>query len=170
MSKREDLERLAGECEACALRDSDSIDNHMITCPSCVDHRLKAEEIDEQVKEVRALSTVPEVERRHLIGYDVNDILNMTDAQRIDVLKDMFDNLADLNEAERTVLVKTRTDIITSLPKTERDRMMASAREIYSSYDVNRKIAEEQAILAATEDYSPLKRTMVRRMYRRFMR
>ncbi len=85
-------------------------------------------------------------------------------------MTDMFDDLSELNEAQRTTIIKTRTDVLTSLPKDDRDKMMHSARHIYSDYSVDRRIQEEQAILAATHDYNPLKRTLVRRMYRNLMK
>ncbi|NIP35067.1 MAG: hypothetical protein GWN18_03675 [Thermoplasmata archaeon] len=167
---REELEQLAEECEVCALEHDESIDNHLITCPSCSDHVDKAHEIAHMIEHMKQISRDDEEMRKEVLVHDVEDFLAMSDEERKDAMSDMFDNIADLNEAERTVIVKTRTDIMTSLPKEERDRMIASAREIYSSYDVNRRISEEQAILAATEDYNPLKRTMVRRMYKRMMR
>jgi hypothetical protein len=167
---REELEQLAEECEVCALEHDESIDNHLITCPSCSDHVDKAEEIAHMSEHMKQISRDDEDMRRELIVHDVDSFLAMSAEERTDALTDMFDNLADLNEAERTVIVKTRTDIMTSLPKADRERMMESAREIYSGYDVNRRITEEQAILAATQDYNPLKRTMVRRMYKKMMR
>ena len=170
MTMREELEQLAGECEACALGHEDPIDDHLVTCPSCSQHVDKAEEIAHQVEHMRRVSRDDEAMRRRLIGNDVEGFLRMSGGERRDALADMFDNLADLNEAERTAIVKTRTDIMTGLPRDERDGMMEAVREIYSGYDVNRRITEEQAIIAATEDYNPLKRTMVRRMYKRLMR
>ncbi|UCC93455.1 MAG: hypothetical protein JSW25_01960, partial [Thermoplasmata archaeon] len=150
MALREDLERLADECEACALTDSKSIDNHMITCPSCVDHRMKADEIDGQVERMRVLADKDEMERRHQMGYDVNDFLNMSEAQRAEAMRDMFDNIDDLDTDRRTVVIKTRTDLMTSLPKRERDALMRTARNVYSSYDQERLDAERMAIEEAT--------------------
>ncbi len=167
---REELEQLAEECEVCALDHDESIDNHLITCPSCSDHVDKANEIVHMIEHMKQLSRDDEEMRKDLITHDMEEFLALSDEERRDAMTDMFDNIADLNEAERTVIVKTRTDIMTSLPKEERDKMMASARNIYSGYDANRIISEEQAIQAATADYNPLKRTMVRRMYRKMMR
>lgn len=163
------MEQLAGECNACAMRDSDSIDNHMITCPSCVDHRLKAEEIEDQVERMRTIAEMDEMERRHLIGYDVNDFLNMSEDRRAAAMRDMFDNIADLDEEHRTAVIKTRTDLMTSLPRREREALIRTARSIYSGYDVERKQMEQRAIEDVTASYGPLKRSMVRRMYREMM-
>lgn len=167
---REELDQLAEECEVCALDHDESIDNHLITCPSCSGHVDKANEIAHMLEHMKQISRDDEEMRRMHINYDLDRFMSMSDEERKDAMADMFDNIADLNEAERTVIVKTRTDLLTSLPKSDRDRMMASAKEIYSGYDANRRITEEQAIQAATADYNPLKRTMVRRMYKKMMR
>jgi len=169
-TKREELEQLADECEVCALDHDESIDNHLITCPSCSEHVGKATEIAHMMEHMKQISRDDEDMRKVILSHDVESFLAMSDEQRTEALSDMFDDLNDLNEAERTVIVKTRTDIMTSLPKGERDKMMASAHTIYAGYDINRRITEEQAIKAATEDYNPLKRTMVRRMYRKMMK
>ena len=158
-----------GECEVCTLADDASIDNHLITCPSCVEHRFKAEDIEQQVENMRALTDEEEIERRHMMGYVVNDYLNLSEEQRYDAMMDMFDSIGNLDENERTVIVKTRTDIMMALPRKERDKLMGTTRTIYSSYDGDRLATEQNAIQSATAEYGPLNRTMVRRMYRGMM-
>jgi isochorismate hydrolase len=170
MSAREDLEHLAEECETCALEADESIDSHLIQCQSCTDHVAKAEEIDRMVQQMAAVSKQTEEERSDVLVRDIEGYLAKSAKERDDAMTDMFDNVSDLNEAQRTVIIKTRTDIMTTLPKGERDKMMHSARHIYAGYDMDRKVQEEQAILTATEDYNPLKRTLVRRMYRNLMK
>ncbi len=170
MSAREDLEHLAEECETCALEADESIDSHLIQCQSCVDHVAKAEEIDLMVRQMAAISKQTEEERSDVLVKDIGEYLAKSAEERDDAMTDMFDNVSDLNEAQRTVIIKTRTDIMTTLPKDERNKMMHSARHIYAGYDMDRKVQEEQAILTATEDYNPLKRTLVRRMYRNLMK
>ena len=160
---------MAGECEVCTLADDASIDKHMITCPSCVEHRFKAENIKQQVDQMRALSDEEEIERRHKMGYVVNDYLNLSERQRYDAMMDMFDSIGNLDEHERTVIVKTRTDIMMALPRKERDKLMGTTKTIYSSYDQDRMDIEQKAIQNATSEYGPLKRTMVRRMYKNMM-
>ena len=169
-TKREELEQLAEECEVCPLEHDESIDNHLITCPSCSDHVNKADEITHMIGHMKQMAVDDEEVRREILVHDVDGFLAMSPEERTDAMANMFDDLNDLNEAERTVIIKTRTDIMTSLPKEDRDQMMDSAHQIYDGYDVNRLITEEQAILAATQDLNPLKRTMVRRMYRKMMR
>lgn len=170
MSKREDLEHLAEECETCALEADESIDSHLIQCQSCIDHTAKAEEIDSMVQEMAAISMESEEERSDVMVKSIDEYLAMSEEERDQAMTDMFDDVSELNEAQRTVIIKTRTDVMTSLPKDDRNKMMHSARHIYSDYSVDRRIQEEQAIVAATQDYNPLKRTLVRRMYRNLMK
>ncbi len=160
---------MAGECEVCSMADDVSIDNHMITCPSCVEHRFKAENIEQQVEQMRALTDEEEAERRHKMGYVVNDYLNLSERQRYDAMMDMFDSVGNLDDHERTVIVKTRTDIMMALPRKERDKLMGTTKTIYSSYDQDRMEIEQKAIQSATAEYGLFKRTMVRRMYRDMM-
>jgi len=170
MSKREDLEILAEECETCALEADDSIDHHLITCQSCLDHAEKAVEIDQMMDQMAHLSMETEDERSDAMVKSVDEYLEMPEDQRVEAMTDMFDDLSELNEAQRTTIIKTRTDVMTSLPKDDRNKMMHSTRHIYAAYSVDRKIQEEQAITAATQDYNPLKRTLVRRMYKNLMK
>jgi hypothetical protein len=141
----------------------------MMTCPSCVDHRLKADEIDGQVERMRALADSSELERRHMLGYDVNAFLSMTERRREEAMKDMFDNTSDLDEDRRNAMIRTRTDLMTSLPKRERDKMIGTARAIYAGYDAQRLETERRSVENVTAGYNPLKRSVVRRMYRDMM-
>lgn len=170
MAAREELERLAEECEVCALDADESLDDHMISCPVCSDHVTKAEEIDRMVQEMAQLAKEPEEMRQGFVYGSVAEILGMPEEKREEAMRDMFYNITDLNTAQQTHMIKTRTDVITSLPKPERDKVLHSARHIYASFDVDRRIREEQAIITATQAYNPLKRTLVRRMYRNLMR
>ena len=170
MSKREDLEHLAEECETCALEADESIDSHLIQCQSCVDHAAKAKEIERMVEQMTAMSMQADEERSEIMVKSIEEYMAMDDKARTEALRDMFEDVSELNEAQRTVIIKTRTDIMTSLPKEERNKMLHSARHIYSNYDMDRKVQEEQAILSATRAYKPLKRTLVRRMYRNLMK
>ena len=170
MSKREALEHLAEECETCALEADDSIDHHLITCQSCIDHAAKADEIEQVMQQMAQLSMESEEERSEVMVNSVGEFLSMPEDQRDEAMTDMFDDLSELNEAQRTTIIKTRTDVMTSLPKDDRNKMMLSARHIYMGYSVDRRIQEEQAIVAATQDYNPLKRTLVRRMYKNLMK
>jgi hypothetical protein len=134
-----------------------------------VEHRTTADQIEKGVNRLKTLTNEPELERRHMMGYDFNDYLNMSERERANAMKDLFDSTVDLDTGQRTMVVKTRTDIMTSLPRAEREKLMQTARTIYSTYDEERMAIEKKAIEEATAQYNPLKRTLVRRMYREIM-
>lgn len=170
MTKREELEQLAEEGEACALVDDASIDDHLVACPECSEQVRMAEEIDRSVHHMRKLSVQPEEARRDVLVPRLEEFKAMPREERVVAMADMFEDLADLNEAQRTVIIKSRTDILTSLPEEQREELFDAARRIYAGYDLDHRLMEEQAILAATQGYNPLKRTMVCRLYRRLMK
>jgi hypothetical protein len=58
---------------------------------------------------------------------------------------------------------------MTSLPKREREILLKTVKSIYSGYDKERLETERQAIEKVTAGYNPLKRSVVRRMYRDMM-
>ncbi len=169
MSMRKDLNRLAAECEVCAMKDDASIDEHMDNCPSCVDHSKKAEEIAQMIQTFQMLSAKDEESRKKILTARMDGFLSMPDEQRVDAMTDMFDTLEDLNEDQRNAVVKTRTDILTSIPKDDRQKILGSAKVIFSTWDDDRKMMEQRSLLYATEDYMLLKRMMVRRMFKKMM-
>jgi hypothetical protein len=166
---RQDLNRLAEECEVCAMDDDASIDEHMANCPACVDHSKKAEEIAQMGQTFEMLSAKDEEARNRILTARMNGFLSMADEQRLDAMTDMFDTLEDLTEEQRNAVVKTRTDILTSLPKDDRNKLMGSAAQIFSTWKEDRKMMEQRSIMYATEDYMLLKRMMVRRMFKKMM-
>ena len=169
MSMRQDLNRLAEECEVCAMDDDASIDDHMTNCPSCVDHSKKAEEISQMIQTFQMLSAKDEESRKKILTARMDGFLSMPDEQRVDAMSDIFDTLEDLNEDQRNAIVKTRTDILTSLPKDDRQKILGSAKVIFSTWDDDRKMMEQRSLMYATEDYMLLKRMMVRRMFKKMM-
>jgi hypothetical protein len=74
-----------------------------------------------------------------------------------------------LTEDERIKIVKTRTNILTKLPKEKRTVLMGTLKEIMSVWTPERKMIEQRALMAATEDYFLLKKIMVRKMFSRLM-
>jgi hypothetical protein len=170
MSLREDLDRLSGECEACALSDEGSVYNHMLNCPSCQEQTLRAEEIEQQLKQMSEISTAHDIERLHRLGYELNDIVNMTERERLEAVQDMFDNLDELNERQRRAIVKTHTDLLLALPKAQREMMLRTTSVVFSSFTPERLAREDKTIKAVTWSYGPIKRRMVRKMYNGFMK
>jgi len=165
MTLREDLDRLAGECEVCALTDQGSVYDHMLFCPSCQQHSLKADEIERQLEQMDHLASESEMERMHRLGWEVNDIMHMSDRERLDAVRDMFDNLGDLTERQRRILIKTHTDLLLALPRREREKMLEATASVYSSYSPDRLARWNGTIQAVTRAYGPIKRGMVRKMY-----
>jgi hypothetical protein len=165
MSMREDLDRLAGECQTCVMADEGSVYDHLLHCASCRQHSVKAEEIDNNLKMMDGLSAEDDEERRHKLGYEMNDIIQMTSKERLDAVKDMFDNLGDLTERQRRAIIRTHTDILLSLPKTQREMMLKATRVVYSSFPSDRLAREKKTVNAITGSYSFIKRGMVRKMY-----
>lgn len=166
MTNREELERLAGEYEVCILADDSSMNYHMLTCPSCQEHSHKAEEIENHVKHLDSLSTAPEYERRHNMGYTLNDMVGMPEARQVDAMRDLFDNMAELDDGHRRVMMRTHIDVLMSLPKKDREKLLRTTNHVLSRYEADRLAREKGTINAATGTYNPLKRTLARRMYR----
>ncbi len=169
MTLREDLDRLAGECEACAMTDQGSVYDHMLFCPSCQQHQLKADQIERELDRMDGLASENEMERMHRLGWEVNDIIHMSEGERLDAIRDIFDNLGDLTERQRRVLIKTHTDLLLSLPKREREKMLRATENVYSSYEPDRVARWRGTIEAVSRTYGPLKRGMVRKMYDRVL-
>jgi hypothetical protein len=165
MTLRKDLDRLAGECQVCAMADKGSLYDHMLFCPSCQEHSQKAEEIERELKSMGELSAEAETHRRNRLGYEVIDILGMSEGERLEAMRDMFDNLGELNERQRRVILRTHTDLLLALPKAEREKMLRTTSTVYASYPKERLAREGRTVRAVTEAYGPIKRSMVRRMY-----
>lgn len=160
---------MAAACEACATDDDHSIDEHMTACPACEDHSKKAEEISQMIQTFQMMSAKPEEDRRKILNARMNGFLSMPDVKRVDAMTDMFDTIEDLTPEQRNTIVKTRTDLLTSMPKDDRNKIMGSAKEIFSTWEPDRKMMEKEAIMYATDDYMLLKRMMVRRMFKKML-
>lgn len=170
MTLREDLDRLAGECEVCALADEGSVYDHMLFCPSCQQHSLKADEIEGELRRIGELSTGPEMERLHRMGYEINDVIHMSEEERLEAVREMFDNLGELNERQRRAIIKTHTDLLLALPKAQREGMLRTTSMVFSSFSPRRLSREAKTISAVTWSYGPIKRGMVRKMYEGFLK
>ena len=163
------MDLLAEACEVCAAEDDASIDQHMATCPACDDRAKKAEEISQMIQVFQMMAAKPEEDRRMILTARMDGCVSMPDDKRVDAMTDMFDTLEDLTPEQRNTIVKTRTDILTSMPKGERNKILGSAQDIISTWEPDRKMMEQEAIMYATEDYMLLKRMMVRRMFKKMM-
>ncbi len=160
---------MAAACEACATDDDLSIDEHMAACPACDDREKKAEEISQMIQTFQMMSAKSEEDRKKILNARMNGFLTMPDDKRVDAMTDMFDTIEDLTPDQRNTIVKTRTDLLTSMPKDDRNKIMGSAKEIFSTWEPDRKMMEKEAIMYATDDYMLLKRMMVRRMFKKML-
>ena len=88
---REDLEELADECEVCALDHDESIDNHLITCPSCSEHVDKAEEIAHMIEHMKQISRDDEEMRRGILVHDIESFHALSQEERTQAKSHMVD-------------------------------------------------------------------------------
>ncbi|MCK4969045.1 MAG: hypothetical protein KAS77_00905 [Thermoplasmata archaeon] len=141
----------------------------MTACPACEDREKKAEEISQMIQTFQMMSAKSEEDRKKILNARMNGFLTMPDDKRVDAMTDMFDTIEDLTPNQRNTIVKTRTDLLTSMPKDDRNKIMGSAKEIFSTWEPDRKMMEKEAIMYATDDYMLLKRMMVRRMFKKML-
>jgi hypothetical protein len=141
----------------------------MASCQPCQDHAKKAEEISQMIQTMQVLASKPEEERRMILATRISAFAGMPDEKRMEAISDMLDSLEDLSEPQRHAIVKTRTDILTSMPREQRDVLMGTLKDIMHGWSMDRKMMEQRAVMAATDDYMVLKRMMVRRMFNNLM-
>jgi hypothetical protein len=169
MSLREELDRLAEECDLCSLSDDGSLDEHLVTCPSCHDHLKKAEEVSQMIQTMKMLAAKPEEDRHKILSARIHGFTQMPDEKRYDAITDMLDALHELPQEDVNTVVRTRLDILTGLPRDERMKLLGSMKDIMQNWSMDRKMIEQQAVMTATDDYMMLKRMMVRRMFKKLM-
>jgi hypothetical protein len=141
----------------------------MSACPACEDREKKAEEISQIIQTFQMMSAKFEEDRKKILNARMNGFLSMPDDKSVDAMTDMFDTIEDLTPAQRNTIVKTRTDLLTSMPKDDRNKIMGSAKEIFDTWEPDRKMMEKESIMYATDDYMLLKRMMVRRMFKKML-
>ncbi|MEE9223593.1 MAG: hypothetical protein V3U51_02470 [Thermoplasmata archaeon] len=166
MALKEEIEKLADACSACAEADDGSLDEHFASCSSCQEYEKKAEQMSQMVEVLQMNAAKPEEDRLKILHARIMSFVQLPDDERKDAVANMFDSLAMLSEEDRVKIVKSRTDVLTKLPKEQRMKLMGTAKLITSDWDDERKNMEMRAITAATEDYFLLKRMMVRKMFR----
>ena len=55
------------------------------------------------------------------------------------------------------------------MPKAKREVLMGTLKDVMNEWGMDRKMMEQRAVMAATDDYMFLKRMMVRRMFKNLM-
>jgi hypothetical protein len=79
----------------------------------------------------------------------------------------MLDALSELSEEDRVRIVKTRIDVIMDMPRDGRNSLFKSLKEIAPDWSQKRADMEMRAVYEATQDLMPVKRVLVRSMFRR---
>ncbi len=169
MTTKAELEKLAEECQACADKDTASINEHLENCPLCKEHKKKAEGFNQMMEVIEMLASKPEEERAKILGARMEQFSEMPDDKRIEAIGEMLDAAGELPEDAMFKVVKTRTDIMTKLPKDKRMVLMGTLKQIMSKWPDDRKMLEKRAGMAATQDYFILKRMMVRNMFKKML-
>ena len=169
MTTREELEKLAKSCEACAGKDAGSLDEHIEKCPVCQEYKEKAEKTNQMMEVVQMLASKPDEERQKILFARMEAFSTMPEDKRMKAISDMMDAVGELSEDERVKIVKTRTDIITKLPRDKKDILMGTLKKVIATWSEDRKMMEKSAVMAATQDYFILKRMMVRMMFKKML-
>lgn len=169
MTTKAELETLAEECQACADKDTASMDEHLESCPACLEHKKKAEGFNQMMEVVEMLASKPEEDRRKILSARMEQFAGMPDDKRMEAIGGMMDAAGELPEDAMFKVIKTRTDIMTKLPKDKRMVLMGTLKQIMSKWPDDRKMLEKRAVMAATQDYFILKRMMVRNMFKKIM-
>lgn len=169
MLAKKKLEELADACEKCMGEDSTSIEEHFESCPVCKDYSEQAEKVNQMLEVVQMLPSKSEEERFNILSARMEQFSTLPDDKRKDVIGDMLNAVGELSEEDLFKMVKTRTDIMVKLPKDKRQILMGSLQEVMSEWDMDRKMLEKRAVMAATQDYFILKRMMVRRMFNKML-
>ncbi|KCZ70506.1 hypothetical protein ANME2D_02526 [Candidatus Methanoperedens nitroreducens] len=169
MTAREELEKLAKECEECAGKDVVSFEEHFEKCPACQERKAKAEKLAQIADMMQMLASKPEEDRRQIFSARMEQFSSLPEDKRIAAITDMLDGIAELPEEDRIKVVKTRIDLMAKLPKEKREILMGSLKKIMSSWPEERKMMERHAVMAATQDYFILKRMMIRNMFKKML-
>jgi hypothetical protein len=169
MTLKEELDELADACSACADSDDKPYDQHMMECTACQDYNKKAESMVQMVEVLQLMATKPEEERYNILKSRIESFLSMDDSQRKDAISNMLDSLGEVSEDDRVNIVRTRTNILMKMPREQRTILMDSLKDIMGSWSDERKMMEQRAVMAATEDLMLLKKVMVRRKFQKLM-
>ena len=165
MTTLKELNKLARECEVCAMKDSRSISDHLKECHTCGDYREKAEAFNKTLTDLRKLVSKEEYARHRDIHTRISRMANMEEEERMESFRNLVDATAILPEEERVKMVKTRTDVIFEFPKYERDPIIRTMKYAVSEWDKDRKRIERNALLKATEDYPIHKKLLIRNLF-----
>lgn len=169
MTTLKELNKLAIECEACAMNDHKSLNAHLKECTTCGEYFNRAETFNIYLEELKEISKKDDMDLHRTLHEKFSGIANMEDSERNEVLTGIYDAISVLPEKDRIRFVKTRTDVLTDFPKYERDPIMTSLSGIAKKWDKERISTERRYMQKATDDYPVLKKVMVRNMFDRML-
>ncbi|MCX9011348.1 MAG: hypothetical protein OIN66_09520 [Candidatus Methanoperedens sp.] len=112
------------------------------------------------------LASKDEDMRRRLLSERLERIIGMPEDERIAALEDMLNDESDLTDEDRVKVVKTRMDILIDMPEEKRDILISALKKVMSAWTFDRKLMEEQALEAAVKGYTPLKKLSMYAMLR----
>lgn len=112
------------------------------------------------------LASKDEGMRRRILNERLHRILGMPADERIAALEDMLNDEAELTDEDRVKVVKTRMDILTGMPEDKRNILINALKKVMSAWTFDRKLMEEQALEAAVRGYPPLRRLSMFAMLR----
>jgi hypothetical protein len=165
MATMAEIDEMVEKCEVCADSDSRSFEEHFADCKVCAEYAETVERMNKTMSFLEGLASKPLESRKQLLGARMRRFLGMPPDERKAAISDLLDGLADLSEEARFKVVKARTDLIMEIPRENRETIMGVFKEIMSEWSPERKMIEKQAVMKATEDYSFLKKKMVRKKF-----
>jgi hypothetical protein len=165
MATKAEIDEMVEKCEVCAETDSRSFEEHFEDCKICAEYAETLERMNKQMSFLEELASKPLENRKQLLGARMRKFLGMEPEERNTAISDLLDGLADLSEEARFRVVKARTDLIMEIPRENRQTIMSVFKEIMSGWSPERKMIERMAVMKATEDYSFLKKKMVRKKF-----
>ncbi|MEL4305238.1 hypothetical protein [Methanococcoides sp. LMO-2] len=169
MIAEEKLEELAKACEECIGNDSGSIDEHFQKCPVCKLYKEQVETVSCITETIKHIASKSEKEKCDALCKKLDEFYSMPDDQRLEAISKMLDAEGELSEADLFKIVTTRVDLLTKLPKEKRVHLMDMLEKAMSRWSEDRKLLEKRAIMNATEDYFLLKKTLIRRMFKKML-
>ncbi|WP_445474429.1 hypothetical protein ACT9XH_00030 [Methanococcoides methylutens] len=169
MIAEEKLEELAKACEVCIGDDAGSIDEHFEKCPVCKLYKEQADTVNSITETIRYLASRSEDEMCDAICKNLDEFYGMPDEERLEAISEMLDAEGGLSEEDMFKIVTTRIGLLTKLPKEKRVLLMESLEKVISNWPEDRKLLEKRAIMNATQDYFMLKKTLIRRMFKKML-
>jgi len=169
MTAMEKMNKLLYACELCSGQDERSLDHHFNNCATCQEYTDMADRMNRHFRFLEQLSVKPYDSAKHALGTHVRTILAMPPNEAKNAVEGLLEACWELPGKARTRIIKLRTDLLMEIPRAQRLRLMGIMSEIASGWSPHRKMMEKEAFMTATQNYSLLKRTMLRKTFTEFI-